>query len=101
MRKRGDGGGGMQREIITREAGRGRRGYISPGKVAISPKDKITQKTKSPTPMKKDKITHLKITQGQKHPKDQSTQKTKAPKRPKHQKDKISHFHAWRQYHLT
>ena len=54
------------------------------GKVAKSPRDKITHKTKSPTVMKKDKITHLEITQGQDHPKDQITQKTKSPKRPNH-----------------
>ncbi len=51
------------------------------GKVAKSPRDKISQKTKSPTSMKKDKITHLKITQGQNHPKDKITKGTKSPKR--------------------
>ncbi len=53
---------------------------LNNGKVAKSPRDKITQKTKSPTSMKKDKITHLEITQGQDHPKDQITQGTKSPK---------------------
>ncbi len=51
------------------------------GKVAKSPRDKITQKTKSPTSMKKDKNTHLKITQGKNHPKDKITQGTKSLKR--------------------
>ncbi len=60
------------------------------GKVAKSPRDKITQKTKSPTVMKKDKITHLEITQGQDHSKDQITQKTKSPTAM--QKDKITHL---------
>ncbi len=57
---------------------------VEKGKVAISPRDKIPQKTKSPTLKKKDKIKHLKITQGQDHQKGKNFQKTKGANRQTH-----------------